>query len=120
MVFGADHFIALQPIATRLIPHWIPGHGFWTVFFGIAFIAAGLSIGLQVLARWAAACLGLMFAIWVATLHGPNLLGLSEIPDAPRNPNQWSSLFIALALWGGSWALACRAASSSPDTQPFA
>lgn len=28
------------------------------------------------------------------------------IPGALHNPNEWSSLFIAVALWGGSWALA--------------
>lgn len=47
-----------------------------------------------------------MFAIWVLTLHLPRVLGLYGIAGAPRNPNEWSSLFIAIALWGGSWALA--------------
>ena len=104
IVFGVDHFLALVFIA-NLIPSWIPWHIFWVAFFGIAFIAAGLSIGLNVLRRWGAAGLGLMFGIWVVTLHLPRVLGLYGIPGAPRNPNEWSSLLIATALWGGLWAL---------------
>jgi hypothetical protein len=79
---------------------------FWVAFFGIAFIASGVSIGLNILQRWGAAGLGLMFAIWVFTLHLPRVLGLYGIPGAPHNPNEWSSLFIAIAMWGGLWALA--------------
>jgi uncharacterized membrane protein len=104
IVFGVDHFLALAPIGT-LIPNWIPWHVFWIAFFGAGFIAAGLSIGLNFLLRWGAACIGLMFAIWVFTLHLPRVLGLYGIPGAPRSPAEWSSLFIAIALWGGSWAL---------------
>jgi len=105
IVFGMDHLLALRPIAS-LIPAWIPWHVFWIGFFGLAFIAAGVSIGLNVLARWGALGIGWMFAIWVLTLHLPRVLGLYGIAAAPRNPNEWSSLFIAVALWGGFWALA--------------
>jgi uncharacterized membrane protein len=104
IVFGVDHFLALAFIAT-LIPNWILFHVFWVAFFGVAFIAAGLSIGLNVLQRWGAAGLGLMFGIWVVTLHLPRVLGLYRIPGAPHNPNEWSSLLIATALWGGLWTL---------------
>jgi hypothetical protein len=105
IIFGVDHFLALIFIAS-LIPHWIPFHVFWVAFFGVAFVAAGLSIGLNILSRWGAAGLGLMFAIWVVTLHLPRVLGLYGIPGATHNPNEWSSLLIAIALWGGLWALA--------------
>jgi len=105
IVFGADHFLALAFIA-GLIPAWIPWHVFWVAFFGVAFIAAGLSIGLNWLERLGAFGIGLMFGIWVVTLHVPRVLGLYGIPGAPTNPNEWSSLFIAVALWGGPWALA--------------
>jgi uncharacterized membrane protein len=105
VVFGIDHFLALGFIAA-LIPHWIPWRVFWVVFFGAAFIAGGLSVGLNLLQRWGAAGTGLMFATWVVTLHLPRVLGLYGIPGAPRDPNEWSSLFIATGLWGGLWALA--------------
>jgi uncharacterized membrane protein len=107
-VFGVDHFLALEPIG-RLIPNWIPWHLFWVAFFGAGFIAASLSIGLNLLRTWGAACVGLMFALWVVTLHLPRALGLYAIPGAAHNPNEWESLFIAIALWGGFWALARRA-----------
>jgi hypothetical protein len=112
IVFGVDHFLALAPIGT-LVPNWIPWHVFWIAFFGAGFIAAGLSIGFNFLARWGAACIGLMYAIWVFTLHLPRVLGLYGIPGAPRSPDEWSSLLIAVALWGGSWALA--GVQSYPD-----
>ncbi len=104
IVFGVDHFLALRFIAS-LLPSWIPGHVFWVAFFGLVFIAGGLSIGLDLLLRWGAAGVGLMFAIWVFTLHGPRVLGLYGIPGAPRSAAEWSSLFIAVSLWGGLWAI---------------
>jgi uncharacterized membrane protein len=107
IVFGVDHFLALAPIG-GLLPGWIPWHAFWVAFFGTVFIASGLSIGLNYLQRPGAAGLGLMFAIWVLTLHLPRVLGLYGIAGAPSNPNEWSSLFIAVAMWGGPWSLACR------------
>jgi uncharacterized membrane protein YphA (DoxX/SURF4 family) len=48
IVFGVDHLIAVVPIST-LIPTWIPWHVFWVGFFGIAFIAAGLSVSFNFL-----------------------------------------------------------------------
>ncbi|MFZ0703156.1 MAG: hypothetical protein WAN10_05435 [Candidatus Acidiferrales bacterium] len=113
IVFGIDHFLALAPIGT-LIPGWIPWHVFWIGFFGAGFIAAGLSIATGVLIRWGAACLGLMYAIWVLTLHLPTVLGLYVIPDRQDHPALWSSLFIAIALWGGPWALA-RSRTRTPS-----
>lgn len=99
IVFGLDHFLALTFLST-LIPNWIPWHVFWIVFSGAGFIAAGVSIALNILLRYAAACIGLMFAVWVFTLHLPRVV------RAPHNPDEWSSLLIAVALWGGSWTLA--------------
>ncbi|MGH9782494.1 MAG: hypothetical protein ACRD33_11830, partial [Candidatus Acidiferrales bacterium] len=88
-----------------LIPNWIPWHIFWMAFFGAAFIAAGVSIGLNVLVRWSTACVGLMFGLWVFTLHLPRVLGHYG-GKGPRDPDEWCSMLIPLALWGGSWALA--------------
>lgn len=105
IVFGVDHFLALAFIA-NLIPNWIPFHVFWVAFFGIAFIATGVSIALNILQRWGAFGLGLMFAAYVLTLHIPRVAGLYNIPGATHNPNEWSSMLIAMALWGGLWALA--------------
>lgn len=105
IVFGVDHFIGLGFIGT-LVPNWIPWHAFWVALFGAGFIAAGVSIAFDFLLRWGAAGIGLMFASWSFTLHFPRtVLGLSG-GAGPHSSAEWSSLFIATALWGGSWALA--------------
>jgi uncharacterized membrane protein len=105
IVFGVDHFLGIVFIAS-LIPGWIPWHIFWVAFFGVAMIAAAIGIGLGILEDWSWAGLGLMYAIWVITLHIPRTLGFYHIPGAITDPNEWSSLFIAIGLWGGPWALA--------------
>jgi uncharacterized membrane protein len=105
IVFGVDHFLGLVFIGS-LIPGWIPLHIFLVAFFGVVFIAAGVGIGLGILERWSWITIGLMFAIWVLTLHIPRTLGFYHIPGAITDPDEWSSLFIAVGLWGGPWALA--------------
>jgi uncharacterized membrane protein len=100
IVFGIAHFQILTLIAT-MVPGWIPWHGFWTVFFGVAFVLAGVSFATGLL-RWCAALgVGLMFALWEVTIHLPNLLAS---PDADK----WSDVFIVAALWGGFWMVACN------------
>lgn len=108
IVFGVDHFLALAPIGT-LLPDWIPWHVFWIGFFGAVFIVAGMGIGLRILERWSWAAIGLMFAVFVLTLHVERTLGFYSIPGAIRDPDEWSSLFIAVGLWGGPWAMAAQA-----------
>jgi uncharacterized membrane protein len=105
IVFGVDHFLGLGFIAS-LLPGWIPWHVFWVAFFGVVFIAGGVGIGLRILERWSWAAIGLMFAIWVITLHIPRTLGVYHIPGAITDPDEWSSLFIAIGLCGGPWAIA--------------
>jgi uncharacterized membrane protein len=97
IIFGIAHFQVLTFIAS-MVPGWIPWHWFWTVFFGVAFIAAGVSFATGFLQRWAALGVGLMFALWTVTIHLPPVL-------ATPDPDKWSDVFIVLALWGGFWAL---------------
>ena len=105
IVFGIAHFQVLTFIA-NMVPGWIPWHWFWTVFFGVAFIAAGVSFATGFLQRWAALGVGLMFALWTVTIHLPPVLNFFRIPGATQDPDKWSDVFIVVALWGGSWALA--------------
>ncbi len=81
-----------------MVPGWIPWHWFWTVFFGVVFIAAGVSFATGFLQRWAALGVGLMFALWTVTIHLPPVL-------ATPDPDKWSDVFIVVALWGGFWGL---------------
>lgn len=106
IAFGVDHFLGLAFIGS-LIPRWIPWHAFWIAFFGAAFIATGISLAFNILMRWSTACLGLMFMIWVLTLHLPTVLGIDVLPGPKRNlADLWSSFLIAVSLWGGFCALA--------------
>ena len=97
VVFGIAHFQVLTFIA-GMVPGWISWHRFWTVFFGVAFVSAGVSFATGFMRRWAALGVGLMFAIWTATIHLPSLL-------TRQDPDKWSDVFIVIALWGGFWAL---------------
>jgi uncharacterized membrane protein len=105
IVFGIAHFQVLTFIAS-LVPGWIPWHWFWTVFFGVAFISAGVSFAAGFLLRWAALGVGLMFALFTVTIHLPPVLNFFRALGATQDPDKWSDVFIVLALWGGSWALA--------------
>src|SRR5437868_8945259 len=98
IVFGIAHFQVFTFIAS-LVPGWIPWPRLWTVFFGVAFICAGVSFATGFLQRWAALGVGLMFALWTVTIHLPPVLGTTPDPD------KWSDVFIVAALWGGFWAL---------------
>jgi len=102
MVFGISHFIIPAFIAS-LIPPWIPGPGlFWAYLTAVAFVAAGVSIAIGLLSRWAAAMLGVMFLLWFLLLHLPRVLSYPR----SHHPEEWSSAFIALGICGGSWVAA--------------
>ena len=83
-----------------LIPAWIPGHLFWAYFVGVAFLAAALAIVTSRMASLAATLLGIMFFLWVVTLHAP------RVAAKLHNGNEWTSLFIALAMSGGAFMVA--------------
>jgi uncharacterized membrane protein len=99
IIFGIGHFQVLTFIA-NMVPGWVPWHRFWTIFFGVAFIAAGVSFATGFLQPWAALGLGLMFALWVVIIH------LSPVLGGTADPDKWSDVFIVVALWGGFWAVA--------------
>jgi hypothetical protein len=110
VVFGIDHFIVLDFVAS-LVPAWIPGGGlFWTCLTGAGFIAAGLSFATKWMAQWAGILLAAMFFLWFALLHAP------RIAQAPRShdPNEWSSAFIALAMCGGGLIMASAISRATP------
>jgi uncharacterized membrane protein YphA (DoxX/SURF4 family) len=99
IVFGAQHFMYAAFIAT-LIPAWIPAHLFWVYFTGTGFLVAGLSIATGILAPLASLGLGVMFLLWFLLLHAP------RVAASPRNGDEWTSAFVALAVSGGSFMLA--------------
>ena len=99
IIFGWQHFEYAAYLAT-LVPGWLPAHLAWIYFTGAGFIAAGASIALKILGRISASILGLMFFLWVVTLHAPRVYA------SLHNADEWSSLFVALAMAGSSFLLA--------------
>jgi len=105
IVFGVQHFMYAQYIAF-LVPNWMPAHLFLAYFTGTAFIAAGVAIAVHIFSRLASILLGLMFFLWVVTLHTPRVIA------SPHNSDELVSLFVALAFSGSSFLLG--AYSSKP------
>jgi uncharacterized membrane protein len=99
VAFGAQHFMYGQFVA-MLVPSWLPWHIFWTYFFGVALIVAGISIVTGIQALLAAILLGVMFALWVVVLHAP------RVAASPHNGDEWSSLFVAIAMCGSCLIIA--------------
>ncbi len=72
-IFGTDHLVFTAEIAS-LVPSWMPAHVFWTYLVGVCLIAAALSIILERYSKLAATLLGIMFVLFVAMMHIPNIL----------------------------------------------
>lgn len=102
IVFGIDHFPILRFIAS-LIPPWFPGGMFWAAFTGAALVTAGIGMAVRKMDRWGGGLLGLMFLIWFLFLHLPRVMTYPR----SHNPDEWSSAFIALAMCGACWIVAC-------------
>ena len=113
VVFGLDHFLALQNVSA-LLPQWIPAHELWVQVCGAALAIGGVCMIAGLFQRWVPAALGLMFAFWVGVLHIPRVLGLYTGPDAMQDPNEWSNLIVAIGFWGGMWTLVRRYAYDKP------
>lgn len=106
--FGILHFVYAQ-LVSGIIPEWFPARLFLTYAIGVAFIAAGVSIATGIKAQLASLLLGTMFALWVIVLHIPLSIKLNT-------QNNWTSLFIAVAMCGGSWVIAAIAERSGSKT----
>ncbi len=99
VVFGTQHFLYARFVAT-LVPSWIPERLFWAYFVGVAFVAAAVSIATRKYAGMAATLLGLMFFLWVFSVHLP------RVAASPHDGKEWTSAFVALAMCGGAWVVA--------------
>jgi uncharacterized membrane protein YphA (DoxX/SURF4 family) len=97
--FGALHFIYIAYVAS-VIPAWLPAHVAFGYATGVAHVASGLSILSGVLTRIAAFCTAAMFGSWVLILHLPRTL--AHLQD----PNEWTSMLIALGMCGGALLIA--------------
>ena len=109
-VFGAEHLAGANFLA-QAVPSWMPGHLFWAYFVGFCLVAAALSLIFTKYVRWSAPLLALMFCMFVAMIHFPNVV---------KNPNNriiWAVAVRDLAF--GAGALALAAAQRDPPWEPW-
>ncbi len=102
ILFGIEHFLYAQFVAT-LVPIWIPGgQMFWTYFAGVALIGSGVCITLKIKLKLVAMLLGTMIFLWFIVLH---------IPRAVADPfglrgNEMTSVFQSFGFSGVAFVLA--------------
>ena len=97
--FGALHFVYI-PYVAFVIPNWIPAHVAFAYATGVAHVAAGIGILTGAIARVAALCTAAMFGSRFLILHLPR-----DVAHA-QDPNEWTSMLIALAMSGGALLVA--------------
>lgn len=100
-IFATQHIIYFDYIVT-LIPAWMPFKLFLACLVIPAYILCGFSFltGRQVgMAAW---WLGIMFLIWVVTLHMPRAFGKWNVEP------EWASLFVAMGVCGVAFSIARR------------
>lgn len=88
-----------------IVPSWIPGKAFWTIFVGVALILAGFSILLNVQRRLSTTLLGIMFFLFEALMHIPSLIRLAAAGHLFGTPGQRAVLGVA----GRDFAFGCAA-----------
>ena len=107
-VFSAEHFGGARFIHT-MVPSWIPWHLFWAYFVGFALLAAATSLAVRKFVRFSSTLLGLMFFLFVCTLHIPNVVA------NPKDRFAWAVALRDLSFAAGAWALAgLHSRASSP------
>jgi hypothetical protein len=99
--FSIDHFLYAKE-AADYVPSWIPNHIFWLYFAGLALLASGIGIILNVKRGLAATLLGAMIFIWFVILHIPKVIAA---PAADRG-GEITSAFLALAYCGIAFVIA--------------
>ena len=98
---GIQHFLYPGFVAA-LVPHWMPWHLFWTYLAAVALIAGGIGLHVRSTRELAGLLTGTMIFLWVFLLHIPRALA------APRNTNETTAVFEALAFSGIAWLAARR------------
>lgn len=101
-VFGAEHFAAAQGIS-QMVPSYIPWHLFWAYFFGLALVAASLSIAIKIQVRWSGLLFGIMMFLFDSMLTLP-----ATVPDR-HNRIVWILLCREASFGSGAWALSATA-----------
>lgn len=98
-VFGTEHLVAAKSIS-QVVPPWMPGRLFWTYFVGLCLIAAALSLVLTKYVRWSSTLLAIMFFLFAAMIHLPN------VAANPKDRFVWAVAVRDLSFAAGACALA--------------
>ena len=72
-LFAAEH-IAGPRVLMSVVPEWMPARLFWAYFVGFALLAASLSLTFKKYVRWSTLLLAIMFFVFVASIHLPNVV----------------------------------------------
>jgi hypothetical protein len=102
VVFAVLH-IRYSPYIMTLIPGWMPAHLFLSYLVIAGFLLASFSFFTDLKVPLASASLGIMFLLWVLTLHLPRVIGKWTVES------EWASLFVALAVCGIAFSIYRRA-----------
>jgi uncharacterized membrane protein len=97
--FGIAHLVYVQQTVV-LVPRWLPAPTAWAYFTGGAYIVAGVSIILGVLARLAAALAALQIAGFTLLVWVP------IIAAGARDPFQVSETILSAVLTAAAWVMA--------------
>ena len=97
--FGADHFVFRDSIVNA-VPSFMPAPMLWVYLVGACLIAAALAIALEQQVGLVALLLTLMFAIFEATIHIPNLF------REPSSRFVWAVAARDFTFLGGALSLA--------------
>ncbi len=103
-VFGTDHF-TFPDVVAGMVPRFIPFHVFWVYFVGLALIAAGISIILDIYSVLAATLLSATIFSFVLLISAP------AVVSDPHNRFVLAVMLRDLSFSGG--ALACAVVRGS-------
>jgi uncharacterized membrane protein len=100
-VFGALHLAAAESLMS-MVPSYMPWRLFWAYFFGVALLAASLSIATKIQVRWSGLLFGIAMFLFVAMLDIPGALA------SPRDRFGWTLTIREMSFGAGGWILAAN------------
>lgn len=99
IAFGFSHYVYLN-LTAPLIPHWLHAPVFWAYFTGAAYLAAGVAILLNLLARLAATLSALMMGLFLL------LIWLPMVAAGHISAFNWGETYATWVLTAAAWVVA--------------
>ncbi len=99
--FGIGHFVFLARTES-MVPGWLPAPKVWAILTGIAFVAAGASMVVGVLARLAATLSVWQIGLFNVLVWIPLMAGGAGAKD----PSLWTEYAGSIAIMAGGWVVA--------------